>query len=307
MTAVLPPPAADVESPGFGAQGPGADESDPGSTSISPNAGPRPPKPRNPSNSMAARRLRRGSTNGKRDRVPDYNYRYYDPLTGRWPSRDPIEEQGGVNLYGFVRNSSINHIDLLGLEVLPFTNDGMTPSQDINGGWHAPAGTASAGQFVPSPSFNVSPSNTVTTPGNTPAPSLPSGRGQGASGAMSGVQSILNSVADAASRAGAERKCKELKAAATSTAGKEGCNSCIVVIGNHNVMQGGSTSPRFSVLLSASYYAGKKCSDHDLSPKTEPGFTQGPDNSYTDTEMTKKYGDGSLVNPVKQSPYCLSL
>ena len=31
-----------------------------------------------------------------------YGYRYYDPLTGRWPSRDPIEEEGGVNLYGFV-------------------------------------------------------------------------------------------------------------------------------------------------------------------------------------------------------------
>ncbi|MEI7957239.1 MAG: RHS repeat-associated core domain-containing protein, partial [Verrucomicrobiota bacterium] len=30
-----------------------------------------------------------------------YGYRYYDPLTGRWPSRDPIGEKGGVNLYGF--------------------------------------------------------------------------------------------------------------------------------------------------------------------------------------------------------------
>jgi hypothetical protein len=25
--------------------------------------------------------------------VPDYGYRYYDPATGRWPSRDPIEEE----------------------------------------------------------------------------------------------------------------------------------------------------------------------------------------------------------------------
>jgi RHS repeat-associated protein len=43
-----------------------------------------------------------------------YGYRYYDPLTGRWPSRDPIEEEGGINLYGFVENSSINYIDYLG-------------------------------------------------------------------------------------------------------------------------------------------------------------------------------------------------
>ena len=32
-----------------------------------------------------------------------------------WPSRDPIEEEGGENLYGFVRNNSINWSDILGL------------------------------------------------------------------------------------------------------------------------------------------------------------------------------------------------
>jgi RHS repeat-associated protein len=44
-----------------------------------------------------------------------YGYRWYDPLTGRWPSRDPIEEAGGVNLYGFVANYGVNGIDLYGL------------------------------------------------------------------------------------------------------------------------------------------------------------------------------------------------
>jgi RHS repeat-associated protein len=44
-----------------------------------------------------------------------YGYRYYDPVTGRWPSRDPIEELGGVNLYGFVKNQVTNAIDRLGL------------------------------------------------------------------------------------------------------------------------------------------------------------------------------------------------
>jgi RHS repeat-associated protein len=46
-----------------------------------------------------------------------YGYRYYDPMTGRWPSRDPIEEEGGVNLYGFVRNSVLVLIDRLGLYI----------------------------------------------------------------------------------------------------------------------------------------------------------------------------------------------
>ena len=44
-----------------------------------------------------------------------YGYRYYDPETGRWLSRDPIEEQGGLNLYAFVRNNGVNRIDYLGL------------------------------------------------------------------------------------------------------------------------------------------------------------------------------------------------
>jgi RHS repeat-associated protein len=34
---------------------------------------------------------------------------------GYWPSRDPIEERGGVNLYAFVGNDGVNWFDILGL------------------------------------------------------------------------------------------------------------------------------------------------------------------------------------------------
>lgn len=44
-----------------------------------------------------------------------YGYRFYDPVTGRWPSRDPIEEQGGFNLYAFVENDTVDQWDLLGM------------------------------------------------------------------------------------------------------------------------------------------------------------------------------------------------
>jgi RHS repeat-associated protein len=44
-----------------------------------------------------------------------YGYRFYDPVTGRWPSRDPIEEAGGVNLYGFIGNRTTYLYDLLGM------------------------------------------------------------------------------------------------------------------------------------------------------------------------------------------------
>jgi hypothetical protein len=47
--------------------------------------------------------------------VACYGYRYYDPVTGRWPSRDPIGEMRGINLYGFVKNKTITLLDYLGL------------------------------------------------------------------------------------------------------------------------------------------------------------------------------------------------
>lgn len=44
-----------------------------------------------------------------------YGFRYYDPQTGRWPSRDPFEESGGVNLYGFLGNNPAGKWDYLGM------------------------------------------------------------------------------------------------------------------------------------------------------------------------------------------------
>lgn len=47
-----------------------------------------------------------------------YGYRYYNPTIGRWINRDPIEEDGGVNIYGFLSNSSVSKLDFLGLLIL---------------------------------------------------------------------------------------------------------------------------------------------------------------------------------------------
>ena len=44
-----------------------------------------------------------------------YGIRHYDPATCRWLSRDPLEEQGGYNLYAFVNNGPINNVDYLGM------------------------------------------------------------------------------------------------------------------------------------------------------------------------------------------------
>ncbi|MDF1741993.1 MAG: RHS repeat-associated core domain-containing protein, partial [Verrucomicrobiales bacterium] len=47
--------------------------------------------------------------------VFSYGFRYYSPVLGRWINRDPIEERGGTNLYGFSGNDAVNEIDRFGL------------------------------------------------------------------------------------------------------------------------------------------------------------------------------------------------
>jgi hypothetical protein len=42
-----------------------------------------------------------------------YGYRYYEPTAGKWLSRDPIAERGGLNLYAF--KDPVNTVDPEGL------------------------------------------------------------------------------------------------------------------------------------------------------------------------------------------------
>ena len=58
-----------------------------------------------------------------------YGYRYLIPGLGRWASRDPIGEEGGLGLYGFVGNGGTYAIDVLGLASpwAPLGELGYTP------------------------------------------------------------------------------------------------------------------------------------------------------------------------------------
>ena len=47
-----------------------------------------------------------------------YGFRWYDPRTGGWLSKDPIGERGGVNLYGFVGNDGVGKWDYLGMRTV---------------------------------------------------------------------------------------------------------------------------------------------------------------------------------------------
>ena len=46
-----------------------------------------------------------------------YGYRFYSPTLMRWLNRDPIEEEGGVNLYAFCGNDPVKQFDAIGEKV----------------------------------------------------------------------------------------------------------------------------------------------------------------------------------------------
>jgi len=69
-----------------------------------------------PNHLFQSRQLAKTTENQRFPRVVSYyGYRYYTPQTGRWINRDPIEEKGGLNLYGFVGNDGVNKWDIFGL------------------------------------------------------------------------------------------------------------------------------------------------------------------------------------------------
>ncbi|MEM7773687.1 MAG: RHS repeat-associated core domain-containing protein [Cyanobacteria bacterium P01_A01_bin.37] len=65
-----------------------------------------------------------------------YGFRYYDPVTGRWPSRDPIQEDGGLNLYGFVGNDAANAWDYLGQDFIAVGDRPVDGAHGLPGFWH---------------------------------------------------------------------------------------------------------------------------------------------------------------------------
>ena len=48
---------------------------------------------------------------------PSYVFGFYNPSIGRWQTPDPIEEEGGKNLYTFCGNNAIGHYDPLGRNI----------------------------------------------------------------------------------------------------------------------------------------------------------------------------------------------
>jgi len=100
---------------------PGLDGNSPESERISRPGCPTQTPPDISSNCLNTNGMNAKNQPAKSVHVAYYGYRWLDPLTGRWPSRDPFEEEGGVNLHAGCSNDFVNLIDDLGNQVWAFS------------------------------------------------------------------------------------------------------------------------------------------------------------------------------------------
>lgn len=73
----------------------------------------------------------------------DFGLRFYDPNLQQWVNRDPIAENGGLNLFSYVGNNPLGYIDPLGLA------EGDFKSTAINNALKATGSTSTYKDLVP--------------------------------------------------------------------------------------------------------------------------------------------------------------
>lgn len=80
-------------------------------------------------------------------------YRAYDTNLGRWLSRDPVGENGGINLYGYVSNNPLSLVDPYGLAWDSTQAQGIHYNERAGGarGFGFGLGTDSAGRLIAVP------------------------------------------------------------------------------------------------------------------------------------------------------------
>ncbi|MFA0288588.1 MULTISPECIES: RHS repeat-associated core domain-containing protein, partial [Vibrio] len=61
-----------------------------------------------------------------------FGYRFYIPSLGRWLNRDPLQEQGGINLYAYVNGDPLGYVDLDGRLGVPISPVPVLPPQAFN-------------------------------------------------------------------------------------------------------------------------------------------------------------------------------
>ncbi|PML47837.1 hypothetical protein BCT35_20785 [Vibrio lentus] len=59
-----------------------------------------------------------------------FGYRFYMPNLGRWLNRDPLQEQGGINLYAYVDGDPLGYVDPDGKQAFPIPYIPNRPTED---------------------------------------------------------------------------------------------------------------------------------------------------------------------------------
>jgi hypothetical protein len=98
MNATAPPPPVPaevaVEQSAARHETPPGEDPPAGNAAKSPTKPPKGPNGGKTCNPLVSNHLKQPDNPGPGMCVSFYGYRYYDPVTGRWPSRDPIEGNG---------------------------------------------------------------------------------------------------------------------------------------------------------------------------------------------------------------------
>ena len=175
-----------------------------------------------------------------------YGYRYYDPVTGRWPSRDPIEEDGGPNLYAFVDNSPIDWIDIMGEK----KGGGKPHPAEGPGG---PTGAKPKLPDVKLPNRGIGANQ---------------GRGNAGGGGLAG---LVDALAREGSRATKRKAIQEGRSQCEKSRGQskapKGCNCCVIT-----VLATNSAFPKYH-FWNAKFHPRVRCSnldDHIEKQRTGP-------------------------------------
>ena len=188
----------------------------------------------------------------------------FTPGIPQWPSRDPIGERGGVNLYGFVWNDATSNSDYLGRERQnsgPSANRMNTPYQPNNNRTLMDWPVSSPGNRPSSPNDP-----------NTPSTDTPNA----IVGAVLIGQSLMRAEADKHAVEQAVAEC--VKALSDSPCKGLACNSCLAtyfrkfdMAGTPLVLEFAFVTPRSCINCAQKYPRG----EHHMVGRFGPGLPKG--------------------------------
>ncbi len=211
---------------------------------------------------------------------------FYNPSAGRWLSRDPIGENGGENLSGFVHNGPIGIVDLFGLgfgNPVPPINTELPPIGGIPPGPLPPINLPPIGEWPPLPPSNPKPSPPgwpiliPPPPPRTPPSADPGGPADGAAGVADGFSICANMWADISNNSEYLDGIKICKSQMGSQSTSSRC--CVMYFCTRNCCGGRKVIKRVSAYLQNSSCSYVRANHAKPGAQLKPGCPEGHSNS----------------------------